>query len=658
MSEPFIPFYIFILALVAGLPCTESHAVGIGEPTLHSGLGEPLHATVELRLGPGEQIEDNCLSLVAAEDAGSGADSGFLRTLTVKLAANNRAIEIRSRKAFNEPYAMFRLRIECPGPVNISKSITLLPELKTEPAPAAFAAPDQPSEAAPATAEAVAAPLNKPKVIETKLGPEVAPAEKPGLKMSVAAPAKREVRKRRSTRFRLKLSGVALDMSRVGKLGEGDKQISQMQQKLLDEDDQTAKFLAMQHQIKQMRDELTEIRLKLAQLTGNPSAAPAPAVAAMAPATPPNKARDSLIAAGLLVTLVLTVFYLRAQTRRKTPAIGEPEPVDTPGTVQYIAPAPAPVTALPTAAKNTPATPAPVEPPPAPAVDPEQELEASVLEEAELYAIYGHPDKAVKVLKEYLTQHVASENAWLLLLSIHSSCGLATEFENAARAFKRHNPNSGLWATVQALGRTLDKHLQLYTDEAAQSEPAPWLPYLSKRKHLPLGDILVELGHLSPEDMRNCLQDFDPKLHGRFGNYLLTKRMVSHAQLNEALLVQQGSGEAGLPEGGLPSLQQVESLLSGFDPARDGSVEDYLMAHQSDVAERLETSLPETADSPGEQTAKLPAYQAETDKSAQMDFVPNLNFPLPEKQKIADSKPESLPITLDFEPQPATRKNY
>jgi hypothetical protein len=83
----------------------------------------------------------------------------------------------------------------------------------------------------------------------------------------------------------------------------------------------------------------------------------------------------------------------------------------------------------------------------------------------------------------------------------------------------------------------LDNDNELYVEESSE-KGGLWLPSNST-KHRPIGDVLIELGYLSAQDMANCLGEFDPKQHGRFGNYLLTRRMINHSQLNEALLRQQ-----------------------------------------------------------------------------------------------------------------------
>jgi len=642
----------------------STHAVGIGKVTLLSSLGEPLHAQVDLQLGRGEIIEDSCLSLSAADEiAGNGLDRLSLSDLSAKLDPTKRKVEIVSRKAFIEPFAIFRLRIKCPDTGSVSKTLTLLPE----PAPAPAHLTAEPviirTSALPQTivieaplADAPPRPISMPAAIPQQ---EQSSSAVPARRKKTASHRTNNVPQAGKSEFRLKVSGEPLDLSRIGKLSAEDRAIVLAQQKLLDEDDQTARFLAMQNQVRLMQEELLTIRAKLAEMEKIASAVPPASPAAISVVAPQNWTYLILLA-GVCAALLLTWLLIRHSARSKSRAWKTDfhetqEKVILPDT-------PAPHTDIASYSPfetKVPATLTGINEMEKEIATLTNEEEVSVLEEAELYAIYGHADKAVKMLNEYIAQHPASENVWLLMFSIYSSGGQADDFEKAARIFQRNNQNSELWKTIQALGRTLDKDHSLYTDDDAPQEVAPWLPYLSKHKHRPLGDILVELGHISPEDMRNCLQDFNPKHHGRFGNYLLSKRLVSHAQLNEALLIQQGGSDTGLPSEGLPSLQQVENLLSGFDPEKDGSVEDYLMAHQADVAERLEQAQAElhreteappliTTTAANELPDEIPAQvAAEPDKFAPMEFV--LDLSSLEKTTPSDSAAKSQPITIDFD---------
>lgn len=66
-------FRFFAIALIAFIPFSAGYAISIGDLTLKSSLGEPLHAQVDLQLVQGEVIDASCVSLSEAED-----DGGFL----------------------------------------------------------------------------------------------------------------------------------------------------------------------------------------------------------------------------------------------------------------------------------------------------------------------------------------------------------------------------------------------------------------------------------------------------------------------------------------------------------------------------------------------------------------------------------------------------
>jgi tetratricopeptide (TPR) repeat protein len=161
----------------------------------------------------------------------------------------------------------------------------------------------------------------------------------------------------------------------------------------------------------------------------------------------------------------------------------------------------------------------------------------ALLEEAELYAAYGHTQKAIVILEDFVIQYPDVEKGWILLLSIYSSRGQSEEFEKAARLFSLNNKNDHAWKMIQALGRTLDKTNPLYT-----SDSSPTIlntPLNSRNEHRPIGIILVDLGYLPLQDLELSLKGFDPDQHGRFGNHLVSRRQVSYAQLTEAVLAQQ-----------------------------------------------------------------------------------------------------------------------
>lgn len=506
-----------------------------------SRLGERVEAYVDVQLGKSENIDDGCLSLAAVREGAVDSSNALLQTgLSTRFNKSTHKIEIRSKRPLNEPVAEFNLQIQCKDSVSSNtKVFAVLPEFGTAIAPVTVVSPKL--VAAPLPAVVVAKPA--PSQIDSAKMSEQAPlavepissAKKPSQKSTVTS---RKNASKGKTEFKLQLSGGQLDISRVGKLSANDLEVISAQRKMLDEDDQTAHLLTMQYQMKAMSEEIQAIRQKLASLeTAKAEAKKAEPLVSSYTWQLILKLFAGLAAIGLTVFGVLHYMEMKARAPKleKVEEIEHaPQPANLVGESTHSIVHPTgsrqfqalqalqdeldvPISLSDTGASN--------------------KEEQTVLEEAELYAVYGHPDKAIRILLEFLVQFPKSENAWMLLLSIYSSNAQIPEFEKASRKFLSHNKNSPHWKTIQALGRTLDKDNELYREESHELG-ALWLPSAATKQR-PIGDILIELGYLSAQDMANCLGEFDPKQHGRFGNYLLTRRMINHSQLNEALLRQQ-----------------------------------------------------------------------------------------------------------------------
>lgn len=519
----------------------QASAVGIGELTLVSRIGERVEAYVDVQSGKGENIDDSCLSLAAVKEGAVDSSNALLQTgLSARFNQTTHKIEIRSKRPLNEPVAEFSLQIQCKDSISTNtKVFAVLPEFGATMTPVAVVAPKVVAAPIPAVVVAKPAPsqIDTAKMLEeTPLAVEPAPIAKKTSKKPAATTSKNASKGK--AEFRLQLSGGQLDISRVGKLSANDREVISAQRKMLDEDDQTAHLLAMQYQMKAMSEEIQTIRQKLASLE---------AAKVEAKKAEPLISSDTWqlilkVLAGL-AAIGLTVFGVRHYLEMKARAPKREQPTEVEHAPQPATPVGESTLSIvhPTSARQYQALQALQDELDVPIsmadTDPSSKEEQTVLEEAELYAVYGHPDKAIRILLEFLVQLPKSENAWMLLLSIYSSNAQIAEFEKAARKFLSHNKNSPHWKTIQALGRTLDKDNELYREESHELG-ALWLP--SKTTHTrPIGDILIELGYLSAQDMANCLGEFDPKQHGRFGNYLLTRRMINHSQLNEALLKQQ-----------------------------------------------------------------------------------------------------------------------
>lgn len=213
----------------------------------------------------------------------------------------------------------------------------------------------------------------------------------------------------------------------------------------------------------------------------------------------------------------------------------------------------------------------------------------SMLEEANLYAANGRMEKAVEILKEIIGRSPSNENAWKLLLSVYSALGRTLEFEKTAQNFLKHHKTSPSWNGIQVLGRTLDRDNPLYVSQSKLISASPLLP--DAFTHRPIGDVLVEMGALSKQEMLKYLDEFDPNEHGRFGGYLVARKAITLAELDLALLRQQGTGNVETKPDGLPSLQEIEKLLDEFDPKQHGSVIKFLASRNIALPEQLSQYL-------------------------------------------------------------------
>ncbi len=714
----------FAVIAVLAFP-SVSKAVSIGEIVLQSKLGEPLLAQVDLTLGSGEQIETSCLSLVAPDPSEEDI-SGYLTRayLSVKTDGKRQYVAISSHKLFNDAFARLRLQIQCPGLGKVIKTLTILPDLDASAPQAQIAATNAVAETANTSVPPVSNDHEIAPEAKQRNTRDTLPDVNKYLTEKAAGPTHKRHRRGASSAsttgnypshegvFRLKLSGDPIDESRIGKISPEERALLLAKQKLLDADDQTASFLAMQHQVKMLQDELSQIKLQLAQLGINPNVTAAsatpPAAVASASSVAPSAAAGSaqanrpkpavavkqpvvqqetpdqyrLIIALVLVLIILALWLgLRHYTKIKSrigirshqydePFLNEVKVADNLPVAaklgmsrQQSAPtAPAPVSAQPIQPSQPQSNPAPAitaqtktnvvksvdAPPPPPKIEEEVSEEDSMLEEAGLYAAHGRPAKAAEILLEIIKQRPSKAEAWPLLFSIYSSLGKAAEFEKTAKEFLIHHKDSPSWRGIQALGRTLDQNNPLYIDNNSTASASPLLPDAAHARR-PVGDVLLDMGVLSKQDLQNCLDDFDPKKHGRFGGYLVARKVITLAQLDQALLQQQGLHKEE-KAGSLPSLQDMENFLADFDPKRDGSVAEFLASRNAVTPGQLSQLLQrQTSQVSAAETA--PANKPlPVDKEAAMDFEFETTSKLPTLDlEFEPSTGQSLPLDLEVE---------
>jgi len=131
--------------LCTALFSSYAAAVGFGEITLRSRVGEPLHAEVPIIASAGEQIDTACFSLAPLRNA----DLPVISNARIRLARNGQEyrLYITGIKPIDEPIFIVGLRANCgvdlqrdyvlmpPAPLELAETSSLAPATTTAPAP-------------------------------------------------------------------------------------------------------------------------------------------------------------------------------------------------------------------------------------------------------------------------------------------------------------------------------------------------------------------------------------------------------------------------------------------------------------------------------------------------------------------------------------------
>lgn len=513
-----------------------------GDIALHSTLGAPLRATVSILANADEQLDDSCFSLVRPERQD---DFSYLTQASLRLEAVNgrRLLQIRTQHIIREPFTRLSIQADC-GRERISRIFTLLldpesplssprkrlsPALPAKPQTGAgfswdvhpgetlqsIAAgfyprqPDMQRAIVHAMRDANAdlrniqdnAPLPNGSVIGIPSLKSILPlpvkAEAEGdhrVKTRTAAkPVAQPMEKSSSEAaavagkedFRLKLSSEGLDLSRLGKLSEEQRQQLREKQHLLDADDQIANMLSMKSRIMQLESEIGELRgaldktnsflgksERLAITAGNEAGKSSPGLFQRLSGVLESFSLRALSGIGLILVVLFSawLWWRRRKTVVRLDAELEHEfahEKTQPMSAPFLGEASHPTTVLlPNELKKD---------------DKEEEAfhdvtgifgavndslsltEAdTVLDEADLYLEYGWHNRAIELLQDYLGKHPDDVSLWKKLFEIYNAQGMKQEFQQLALRCQEAMDDSGLWVSVQKLGRQLDTENPLY----------------------------------------------------------------------------------------------------------------------------------------------------------------------------------------------------
>ena len=98
-----------LLAVSGGIAAADAGALELGDLNVHSGLGQPLRASVAFALRPNESVTSQCVSVLPG-----GPASGLPTMQGISVRVADGFIWLTSRSFINEPISALRVDINCP----------------------------------------------------------------------------------------------------------------------------------------------------------------------------------------------------------------------------------------------------------------------------------------------------------------------------------------------------------------------------------------------------------------------------------------------------------------------------------------------------------------------------------------------------------------
>lgn len=402
-------------------------AFGLGEVSVRSFLGQPLHLTVAL-LDITPATTASCLSL----DASPGGIAPPLRAqLSIEQTGGQTLVHIRSVQSIHDPVVQFVLVSDCEARLQRDYVVLLDPPALVEavrivdvPAAAPVAATpiaappvaSRPARAKPARAlSAAPASSGRPLRQSATLRTQASPPPTPRLVLS----GKHRTRLAAAPTLALRLDTHLPELAEPRAEGLTATELS---------DENTA----LNHKLAHLEAQLTALQQRNAALETRRAATPAKV------APPPSKQPVQwplyLLAIGLLGGSGILVAWLRQRSRTSRPlAITDIDPWTHTSTLPTLGemvkipdPAPSP------APQRMPEI---VQPP----HEEGTEVKEDILDQAEVFMAHGHGELAIHLLQEHLRAAPAeSPVPWLLLLDLLNRSGNTTAYATANTECRRY----------------------------------------------------------------------------------------------------------------------------------------------------------------------------------------------------------------------------
>lgn len=422
------------VCLLLGLcHAVSAAALGLGEISVRSYLGQPLHATVTL-LGTSAETTAACFSLDASAD---GIAPPPRAHLSLEQSGGQTLLHIRTLQPVNDPVAQFVLVSGCEARTQRDYVVLLDPPAQVSPAihqDAPAAAPQVATASIAAPAPRATRPQRKINRGKIKRAPAIASSPSVASALQPAAP-----RAPTDTAPRLVLSGKhnippTADTPLALRLDTRLPDLAQPHPGSLTATELSDENTALSRKLAHLEAQLAALQKRNAELDSRRTAAPT----AITPPPPIQPAQWPLylLAIGLLAAGIALVAWLLRRSRQ--PAHRD----DTPGTQPD-------ATMMMTLSDMT-SGPQAEPPPPPPQRMPEiappprndhegTEIKEDILDQAQVFLAHGHGDLAIHLLQEHLREApTESPVPWLLLLDLLHREGDTAAYAAASAECRRY----------------------------------------------------------------------------------------------------------------------------------------------------------------------------------------------------------------------------
>lgn len=432
-----LKFAVFLLSLCAVSPAL---AIGLGDLSVRSFLGQPLHATVEV-LGAPATLEVDCMSLRASDGGMAPPEQVRFR---IERKGDNALLHITTPRAVNDPIAQFVLVSDCEGrlqreyvvlldpPAQIEPAVTLT-AAQAEEAPAVAAAPPAaPSTRRPRRAAATPHPAASTLPVATATPqPAVPMPRQPKPAEARAKPAEpRLVLSGKRTLPEAGVSPLGLQMDAALPDPSRPRATELSAAELSDEN------TALNRRLAYLEAQLATLQKRNAELEARGLAASAAAPRPQADA-PPHWP-FYLLGLGLLTGSGALAAWMRRRSRDHSDRVEAALWTRNEAAGFDIEP-PLPLEDSLPEEKAPPPAPQRMAEIPQPVLPQGTEVKEDILDQAEVYVAHGQARLAIHLLQDHLRQApTESPVPWMLLLDLLHREGDTSSYEAASAECRRH----------------------------------------------------------------------------------------------------------------------------------------------------------------------------------------------------------------------------